>query len=80
MLKKILIFSIGFLCAWILFSAGMKKGSCQVNLPSNISFAADSSSFFFFDRDEAKVYAYNAQGKIIHTYAVKELGKNLISQ
>ncbi|MDP2920920.1 MAG: hypothetical protein Q8O12_00930 [Candidatus Omnitrophota bacterium] len=78
MLKKILVFSIGFICAWIIFSIGLKKGACQINIPQNISFTADSSNFYFFDRDEAKIYKYNTQGKLTQTYTVKELGKNLI--
>lgn len=78
MLKKILIFSIGFLCAWIIFSIGLKKGACQINMPQNIYFSGDSSNLYFFDRDDAKIYKYNTQGKITRTYTVKELGKDLI--
>ena len=78
MLKKILIFSIGFLCAWIIFSIGLKKGACQINIPQNIYFSGDSSNLYFFDRDEARVYKYNTQGKLTRTYTVKELGKDLL--
>ncbi len=78
MLKKILVFSIGFLCAWIIFSIGLKKGACQISLPQNIYFSGDSSNLYFFDKDEAKVYKYNTQGKLTRAYTIKELGKDLI--
>jgi sugar lactone lactonase YvrE len=78
MLKKILIFSIGFLCAWIIFSIGLKKGVCQMNIPENVYFSGDSTNLYFFDRDEARIYKYNTQGKLTRTYTVKELGKDLI--
>jgi hypothetical protein len=78
--KKAFIFFIGFLCAWILFSMSVKRGVCQVNLPSNISFSADSPNLYFLDRDESKIYKYNTQGKLTHIYIIKELGKDLLSQ
>ena len=78
MLKKVLIFSIGFLCAWIIFSIGLKKGACQVNIPQNIYFSGDSTNLYFFDRDDATVYKYNTQGKLTRTYVIKELGKDLV--
>ena len=78
MLKKVLIFSIGFLCAWIIFSIGLKKGACQVNIPQNIYFSGDNSNLYFFDRDDATVYKYNTQGKLTRTYVIKELGKDLV--
>lgn len=74
--KKAFIFFIGFLCAWILFSIGIKRGVCQTGLPPNISFSADSSNFYFLDRDESRIYKYNTQGKLTRTYLVKELGKD----
>jgi hypothetical protein len=80
MVKKALIFFIGFLCAWILFSVGMNRGVCQTSLPPNVSFYADSSNFYFFDRDDSKIYKYSTQGKFTHTYIVKELGKDFISK
>ncbi|MEK6732941.1 MAG: hypothetical protein AABY55_04875 [Candidatus Omnitrophota bacterium] len=76
-IKKALIFLIGFICAWVLFSAGIKKGVCQINIPPGISFSADSSNFYFFDRDEARIYKYNTQGKFTRAYSIKELGKDL---
>ena len=76
--KKVVIFFIGFLCAWVIFSMGIKKGTCQINIPSNIYFSGDSSNLYFFDRDEALVYKYNTQGKLTRTYRVKELGKDLL--
>lgn len=78
MLKKAFIFFIGFLCAWIIFSMGIKKGVCQVNTPSNIYFSGDSTNIYFFDKDEFKIYKYNTQGKLTRTYTVKELGKDLL--
>jgi len=78
--KKAFIFIIGFLCAWILFSMGIKKGACQINLSPNISFSSDNSNFYFLDRDESKIYKYNAQGKLTRTYIIKELGKDLLSK
>ena len=76
MIKKGMIFFIGFLCGWAMFSIGVKNGVCQLSMSPSISFSADSSSFYFFDRDDAKIYKYNIQGKLIHTYIVKELGKD----
>ena len=78
--KRVLIFFIGFLCAWILFSATIKKGSCQISIPPGISFSTDSSNFYFFDRDEAKIYKYTTQGKFTRAYSIKELGKDLQSE
>lgn len=80
MLKKILIFSIGFICAWIIFSIGLKKGACQTNIPPNILFSADSSNFYFFDRDESMIYKYNTQGKLVKILVIKELGKDFVSR
>jgi hypothetical protein len=73
--KKIFIFFIGFLCAWVIFSMGVKKGACQINILPNILFSADNSNFYFLDRDESKVYMYNLQGKLSHTYIIIVLGK-----
>lgn len=78
MLKKLLIFSIGFLCAWILFSMNIKKLTCQMNLSPNLSFSADNSNLYFLDRDESKIYKYNTQGKLTRSYTIEELGKDFI--
>ena len=78
--KKAFMFFIGFLCAWVIFSAATKKGACQINIPPGVSFSVDGSNFYFFDRDEAAIYKYNTQGKLIHTYVLKELGKDLVSK
>jgi sugar lactone lactonase YvrE len=80
MVKKILIFFIGFICAWIIFSIGLKKVACQINIPPGVSFSTDGSSLYFFDRDEARIYKYNTQGKLTRTYVIKELGKDLQSK
>ncbi len=76
--KKAFIFFIGFLCAWVIFSIGVKKGACQINISPNILFSADNSNFYFLDRDESKVYKYNTQGKLTRTYIIKELGKDFL--
>jgi hypothetical protein len=78
--KKFFVFFIGFLCAWVLFSTGVKIGTCQANLSPNVSFSADSSNFYFLDRDESKIYKYNTQGKLTHVYTIKELGEDLLSK
>ena len=78
MFKKILVFSLGFLCAWILFSMGIKKGTCQMNLSPNLSFSADNSNLYFLDRDESRIYKYSTQGKLTHIYVIKELGKDFL--
>lgn len=78
--KKVLIFFIGFLCAWILFSIGIKRGACQINPPSNISFSTDNSNLYVLDKDESRIYKYNSQGKLTRTYTIKELGKDLVSK
>jgi len=75
--KKVFIFFIGFLCAWIIFSIGLKKGACQTGIPQNVYFSGDSSNLYFFDRDDARVYKYNTQGKLTRAYTIKELGKDL---
>lgn len=80
MLKRVLIFSIGFLCAWAMFSMGLQKVTCQTNMSANVLFSADSSNFYFLDKDESKVYKYNTQGKLIRTYTIKELGKDFLSR
>ena len=76
--RKVFIFFIGFLCAWVIFSMGVKKGACQINIPPNILFSADNSNFYFLDRDESRIYKYNMQGKLTHTYIIKELGKDFL--
>lgn len=78
--KKAVIFFAGFLCAWAIFSMGVKKGNCQTNISPNILFSADSSNFYFLDKDEFRIYKYNIQGKLIHIYIIKELGKDFLSK
>ena len=77
MAKKVFVFLMGFLCA-IILSMPIKKGVCQSSIPSNISFSADSNSIYFLDRDEARLYRYNTQGKVTRIYNIKELGKDLL--
>ncbi len=78
--NRIIIFLIGVLCAWILFSVSSKKGICQDPIPSSISFSGESNAIYFLDRDNAKVYRYNIQGRLTRTYTIEELGKDLRSK
>lgn len=75
--NRILIFIVGFLCAALAFSVCSKKGTCQNAIPQNISFAAESNTMYFLDRDQGKIYRYNIQGKLSKVYTIKELGKDL---
>lgn len=75
--KRIPVFIIGFLCAWILFSVSLKKAACESSLASNISFSGESNVIYFLDRSNAKLYRYNTQGRLTRTYTIKELGKDL---
>lgn len=75
--NRILIFIFGFLCSLVLFSVVGKKAVCQHALSQNILFSAESNSMYFLDRDEARIYRYNTQGKITRIYIIKELGKDL---
>jgi len=78
--NRILIFLIGLLCAWILFSAYSEKASCQSALPSNISFSGESNVIYLLDRDNAIIYRYNTQGRLTRSYIIEELGKDLKSR
>lgn len=75
--NKIIIFAIGVLCAWILFSVSSRTAVCQTSIPSSIAFSGESNVIYFLDRDNAKLYRYNMQGRLTRTYTVKELGKDL---
>lgn len=77
--NRILIFVIGFLCAWILFSSS-KNAISQSPLPSNVTFSGESNVIYFLDRNEAKIYRYNTQGRLTKTYIIGELGKDLQSK
>lgn len=76
--NRIFIFVIVVLCIVFLGSVCVKKAICQNSISSNISFSADSNSICFLDRDEAKLYRYNMQGKVTRIYIIKELGKDLV--
>lgn len=76
--SRILIFIIGFLCAYVLFSAFSRKVACQSMAPSSLTFTAASDVIYFFDRENAKIYRYNTQGRLTRTYILKELGKELV--
>lgn len=78
--NRILIFTIGFLCAWVLFSAPLRNADSQSGVPSSISFSGENNVIYFFDRAEAKLYRYNTQGRLTRTYILKELGKDLQSK
>ena len=74
---RVLIFVIGFLCAWILFSTYSRKAISQASIPSSIAFSGASNVMYFLDRDNAKVYRYNVQGRMTRSYTIQELGKDL---
>jgi hypothetical protein len=65
-------------CTTLSIALFLQKAHSQPALSGNISFAAESNSMYFLDRDEAKVYKYNIQGKLVRIYTVKELGKDLL--
>ena len=75
--NRILIFIIGFVCAWILFAAPLKDVNSQSAVPSSVSFSGESNVIYFFDRSEAKLYRYNVQGRLTRTYTIEELGEDL---
>lgn len=75
--NKILIFAVGFICAWLLFSFFSKKAACQSSLPSNISFSGESNVIYLLDRESATIYRYDIQGRMTRRYVIKELGKDL---
>ncbi len=75
--NRIVVFLIIVLCAWFLFSAGSKKAAGEDAISPNVSFSAESNVMYFLDRDNAKIYRYNTQGRLTRTYIIKELGKDL---
>lgn len=75
--NKILVFIIGFICAWILFSVYSKNAVSQNTLSPNVSFSGQSNVIYFLDRGESKLYRYNVQGRLTATYTIRELGKDL---
>ena len=78
--SRILIFIIGFLCAWILFSANSKKATGQSLIPPSVAFSGESNVIYFLDRENAILYRYSAQGRMTRSYIIKELGKDLQSK
>ena len=78
--NRIMIFLIGILCAWILFLFSSRKAMCQDPVPASISFSGESNATYFLDRDNAKLYRYNIQGRLTRTYTIGELGKDLQSK
>ena len=78
--NRILIFIIGFLCAWILFSNFSGEAVCQDALPKNISFSGESNVIYFLDRDTSTLYRYSTQGRLTRSYVIEELGKDLQSK
>ena len=75
--NRILIFIIGFLCAWVLLSAPLKKAIGQSPIPPSVTFSGASDVIYFFDRENAKIYRYNTQGRMTRAYVVRELGESL---
>ncbi len=78
--NRILIFIIGFLCAWIFFSDFTGETNAQSALPSNIGFSGESNVIYFLDRDTSTLYRYNTQGRLTRSYIIEELGKDLKSK
>ena len=78
--NRILIFIIGFICAWVLFSSSSKKAIGESTIPSSIGFSGASNVIYFLDRQNAKVYRYNTQGRLTRSYTIKELGEDLESR
>ncbi|MBU4312851.1 MAG: hypothetical protein KJ706_09065 [Candidatus Omnitrophica bacterium] len=78
--NRILIFIIGFLCAWTFFSNFTGETKAQSALPSNITFSGESNVIYFLDRDNGIVYRYNTQGRFTRSYIIEELGKDLKSK
>lgn len=78
--NRILIFVVGLLCAWILFSAFSKKAMSQSSIPSSVAFSGESNVIYFLDRDTSTLYRYNVQGRLTRSYIIEELGKNLKSR
>jgi sugar lactone lactonase YvrE len=74
---RILIFVVGLLCVWSLFSTYSKKAVSQASIPSSIAFSGESNVIYFLDRDNARLYRYNVQGRLTRSYTIQELGKNL---
>lgn len=75
-----LVFIVSFLCIWVLFLTFSGKTIPQPSVPSNISFSAESNVIYFLDRDNAKIYRYNTQGRLTRIYIIEELGKDLKSE
>ncbi|MFH1854617.1 MAG: hypothetical protein ABH815_04820 [Candidatus Omnitrophota bacterium] len=75
--NKALIFAIGFICAWLLFSVFSKRVTCQPLLPANLLFSGESNVMYFLDKDNAIVYRYDTQGRMTRKYVISELGKHL---
>jgi len=75
--NRMMVFIIGFICAWILFSVYSKGAISQSAVPSGISFSGESNVIYFFDSENAKLYRYNMQGRLTRTYIIEELGEDL---
>ncbi len=75
--NRILIFVLGFVFAWILFFASSKNAVSQSTIPSSVAFSGESNVMYFLDRNEAKIYRYNTQGRLTRTYIIEELGEDL---
>lgn len=78
--NRILIFIIGFLCAWAFFSNFTGETRAQSSLPSNIIFSGESNVMYFLDKDNSILYRYNMQGRLTRSYIIEELGKDLKSK
>lgn len=73
----VLVFIIGFLCAWSLFSVSLRNVTAEPPIPKNISFSGESNVIYFWDGENAKLYRYNTHGRLTRVYTLKELGEDL---
>ena len=77
MLNRVCIFIFGFIFLSVLFSELSDRAAGRSSLPASVSFSGESNVLYFFDRENAKLYRYNTQGRLTRTYIIEELGKDL---
>ena len=74
---RMLIVVVVFVFLGCLFLIALGKVRSEGLIPSSVSFSGESNVIYFLDRDNAKLYRYNVQGRLTRSYTIKELGKNL---
>jgi len=75
--NRILVFIVGFMCVWLLYSVFLKHAGSQPALPSGVTFSGGNNVIYFLDKRDAKLYRYNTQGRLTRIYVIRELGKDL---